>query len=317
MTAGAVSISEEDTASGVALSTPRDGSRDVFAAISPRSAASPKVLRAAGVETLATLRLPIFFVVGVFVSLGFVLGTVLARVLGLSVMWLGIAGGVVGGLIFAISMWHRRTAKPPTGFARSLSESLDESFRLRLVGSAKDLFRVLHAPPLGEDSFEPRIFALRAAVPAPAGRWYTLWIVTIVIASIVWTWFRVQYRAQIGISLLGPWDYWAIMCLMTLPFMWTWPTYLRISPGRLDVVRFPFLGAGRPRVRSIDLRSARVLVNLHAQSVVVEPADEMARALVVQINQWGASNVELARALFEAARWEGEMLTLPDDALLG
>ena len=99
--------------------------------------------------------------------------------------------------------------------------------------------------------------------------------------------------------------------------MWTWPTYLRISPGRLDVVRYQFLGAGKPRVRTIDLRTARVLVQLRSQSVVVQPSDAAEQPLVVQINQWGASNVELARALFEAARWEGDMLQLPDDALLG
>lgn len=297
--------------------TPRDVTRDVFAATGPLSAAVPEGFRAEEAQTLSTLRLPIFFVVGVFVSLGFVVGMVFGRVLGLQGFWFGVAGGVLGALIFAIGMWRRHAARPPTAFVRGLPKNVDETFRLRLIASARDVYRVLYRPPLGDESFEPRIFALRAAVPAPAGRWYAIWIVGIVLVSILWTWFRVQYRAQIGLSLLGPWDYWAIMCLLTLPFMWTWPTYLRISPGRLDVLRYPLLGAGKPRVRTIDLRHARVLVNLRAQSVIVEPADAHTPALAVQTNQWGASNVELARALFEAGRWEGDTLALPEDALLG
>jgi hypothetical protein len=49
----------------------------------------------------------------------------------------------------------------------------------------------------------------------------------------------------------------------------------------------------------------------------VEPAKVGEQALVVQINQWGGPNTAMARAIFEAARWEGEHLRLPDDALVG
>lgn len=294
-----------------------DVRRDVFAATDQVAPAEQRGLKADQTETLATLRLPIFFVVGVFVSLGFVAGTALGRLLALQAFWIGVAGAVAGGLIFAIGMWRRRAGRLPEGFGLALPKLADETFRLRLVATRKDVYRVLHETPLSDEAFEPRIFSLRAAVPAPAGQWYTLWIVGIVLVSIVWTWYRIQLRANMGISLIGPWDYWAIMCLMTLPFMWTWPTYLRVSPGRLDVIRYGLLGAGTPRVRRMDLRRARVLVNLRAQTVIVEPSEDSERMLVVQLNQWGAPNTELARSLFEAARWEGEHSTLPDDALVG
>jgi hypothetical protein len=296
---------------------PRDPRRDVFAATDQASQREQVASRRGGVETLATLRLPIFFVIGVFVSLGFVFGTIIARLFGLPGFGLGVVGGAVGGVMFGLAMLQRRAAKPPKGFALQLPKAADETSRLRLVATAKDVHRVLHQPGLSEDAFEPRIFALRAAVPYPAKRWYAIWIVSIVLVSIAWTWIRVQYRAQIGLSLLGPWDYWAIMCIMVLPFMWTWPTYLRVSPGRLDVIRYRLLGAGTPRVRTIDLRDARVMVNLRALTVVVEPAKVVEQALVVQINQWGGPNTAMARAMFEAARWEGEHLRLPDDALVG
>ncbi len=294
-----------------------DVRRDVFAATDQVSPAEQAHLNADQTETLTTLRLPIFFVVGVFVSLGFVVGTAIGSLLALHAFWIGVAGAVVGGLVFAIGMWRRRTGRLPKDFGLALPKLVDDTFRLRLVATRRDVYRVLYETPLSEESFEPRVFALRAAVPAPAGRWYTLWIVGIVLVSLVWTWYRIQLRGNMGISLIGPWDYWAIMCLMTLPFMWTWPTYLRVSPGRLDVVRYGLMGSGTPHVQRIDLRAARVLVNLRAMTVIVQPAESAERTLVVQINQWGAPNTELARSLFEAARWEGDHSPLPDDALVG
>lgn len=52
-----------------------------------------------------------------------------------------------------------------------------------------------------------------------------------------------------------------------------WPTYLRVSPGRLDVLEYGLFGLGRVRQRSFDLRSSRVHVNLCAFAVVIEPPD--------------------------------------------
>ncbi len=52
-----------------------------------------------------------------------------------------------------------------------------------------------------------------------------------------------------------------------------WPTYLRVSPGRLERLRYGFLGRGKPDVEVMDLRGERVWVNFRGRFVLVFPME--------------------------------------------
>jgi hypothetical protein len=111
-----------------------------------------------------------------------------------------------------------------------------------------------------------------------------------------------------------PFHFWAGMAVAILPYLFLWPAYLRMSPGRVDILEYGLLGSGAPRVRHIDLRGAKVLVMSSMRGIVIEPPD--GPPLVVQCGttlRWH----ELVRALFNAARSKHPTPAMPDDALVG
>lgn len=297
---------------------PTDTTRDVYVYTGRLTSKELKHRPVGAHDQLSVLRLPQFFLIGVFVTLGYIFGAAIARLFALPALWLGLAGALAAAIVFTMIAVQRISAKPPATLQLIWPSNDDPSRRLRLHASARQAYASVIEPPLSDDPFEPRIVPLRLAVPHPSSRWYAIWIVSIVLVSIAWTYVRVRYRAQLGVIVLGPWDYWAIMCLMLLPYMWTWPTYLRVSPGRLDIIRYRFLGIGKPTTHTYDLRRARVHVSLMSMSVHIEPpSDESWKAIFIQLNQWGPPNEHLARAILEAARWEGDLQPLPDDQLIG
>jgi hypothetical protein len=94
---------------------------------------------------------------------------------------------------------------------------------------------------------------------------------------------------------------------------WLWPTYFRLVPGRLELLWYsPF--RKRPIERTVvDLRTARVLVDLRQFVVATEAANkplELSIALMPRRKRF-------AYMLFLAALSTHEPGPLPEDELVG
>ena len=78
-----------------------------------------------------------------------------------------------------------------------------------------------------------------------------------------------------AIAQFGTLRMWGWMGLIVLGAVGTaefcFPAYLRLSPGRLDLFEYPFLGAGKPRVTTHDLRTAGICVDFGSATLAIEP----------------------------------------------
>ncbi len=78
------------------------------------------------------------------------------------------------------------------------------------------------------------------------------------------------------------------------------PTYLRITPGRLDVFQFPALGIGQPRVRTHDLRKPEVTVLLNQSTLILKSSEDQGTSFVTyatSLDRLGTSRAILAAAI--------------------
>lgn len=281
----------------------------------PRGRRAHRHQRHANFRSLVpVLRMPQFFTVGIVVSLATVLAGVSSKLLSVTFLPL-----VITAVVLATAAWiwyQARRALPavPPGVSYTIAPEIDQRFRLRLTASERQAHAVL-GPGLSDNLFEPRVFQVPLALPKPAWPAFTAYIVVTVALSLLWTFMRIRFVSLLGSVVAGPWDYWAVACATMVPFAWMWPTYLRVTPGRLDVMRYRFLGAGVPAVTTFDLRSVRLLIDLGAGAVLIGEEGNEQR---VVLSDYGPRWTEIARALLEAARYQGPLAEpLPDDALVG
>lgn len=292
-------------------------------ALRPRSRSARREMRHQNFRALVpVLRIPSFFMVGIVVTVATVVGGLLARLIGVN-FWAVASAAITA----SVGMWlwfmsTRALPRVPEGVKYPIGEEADERYRLRVCLSERQAHALL-GTPLSNDPFEPRVFPVPLAMPTPAWPVWTSYLVLTIGLSIAWMFVRKRFMGAIGPwPMIGPWDFWAIMCVCLVPFAWTWPTYLRITPGRLEVMKYRFLGMGSPEVTSFDLRRVRLLIDLGpgslqiAEPVTTADAPELQRTIV--LSDWGPRWTDIARALLEAARYEGEPgAPLPKDALLG
>ncbi|TVQ32839.1 MAG: hypothetical protein EA376_04110 [Phycisphaeraceae bacterium] len=112
-----------------------------------------------------------------------------------------------------------------------------------------------------DESFEPEAAGAFFIAPlSPEGRF--AWIgLTPVMAAGIW----------MGLSLFGvatpegP-TLWGSPALAGLAAAFLFPTYIRISPGKLDVIRHRAFGIGKANVESYSLRDSRVVVDFKTSS---------------------------------------------------
>lgn len=292
-------------------------------ALRPRGKRARREMRHQNFRALVpVLRIPSFFMVGIAVTVATVVGGLLARLVGVN-FWAVVSATIaasVGAWFWFMST--RALPRVPDGVKYPISEDADDRYRLRVCLSERQAHAIL-GTPLSNDPFEPRVFAVPLAMPTPAWPVWTSYLVLTIGLSIAWMFVRKRFMGSIGPwPMMGPWDFWAIMCVCLVPYAWTWPTYLRITPGRLEVMRYRFLGMGTPDVTSFDLRRVRLLIDLGPGSVqIAEPvtaADEPELQRTIVLSDWGPRWTDIARALLEAARFEGDAAApLPKDALLG
>jgi hypothetical protein len=97
---------------------------------------------------------------------------------------------------------------------------------------------------------------------------------------------------------------------------WLWPTYFRIVPGRLDVMRFNNLRNRLVGVCRLDLRKAKLLIDLRRGVIFIDDADgHTGEFPIVWMRR--ATRERLAYHLLLAALSSYQAPDLPDDKLLG
>lgn len=109
----------------------------------------------------------------------------------------------------------------------------------------------------------------------------------------------------------------AIFVGVLLPFAFLWPTYLRISPGKLDVMRFGVLG-GKARTTTYYL--SRSIVFIHTEKgelLLSEPALGVKPFPVKMRLGWLAERPDFIAALIDAATTDLPERELPSDSLVG
>jgi hypothetical protein len=98
-----------------------------------------------------------------------------------------------------------------------------------------------------------------------------------------------------------------------LAFGVLWPAYLRVSPGRLDVLRGGW-GTSLRCVASVDLRDATIWIDLRRRRIFLK---EPGKRLVWFSTDLTGRRCALARAIVAAALTTQAPIPLPDDALVG
>ena len=180
-------------------------------------------------------------------------------------------------LLLAVSVWilgrlYLRAYKRGT-IVRGLPFKMDESARVNVicwVDQQHDL------QPLGDVAFEPELF--RVFVPdrlpawirrehnprSPATRrkfWALMWLC--VYGPFIVIRFVSTPATQ---NMLGIVVYGGVLIVGGLVAAWLYrkPTYLRVVPGRADLLRYPALGGAHagPDVETIDLRAVPVRLDL-------------------------------------------------------
>lgn len=94
------------------------------------------------------------------------------------------------------------------------------------------------------------------------------------------------------------------------------PTYLRVRPGRLEVIRYPVLFRGSPSVQEFDLRSRSVSINYGAHKMFIVIDTEVGSPLYLpRYCTWRPT--ELAAAVLQGAICDHPAHRVDSDALVG
>lgn len=213
-------------------------------------------------------------------------------------------------LAFAIPYLIRllRLPRAPEWVTEAIDHSSDSRFRLRLIASSRIAERLR---PLGEPPSEPLIFRVTQNFTRVGGWEPAPVLVLFCIIALCW----------LGVNGLPAANRYYVMPLFAFGWVgvvgaWSfcWPTYLRIAPGRLDVICYGFLGRGDPETQTYDLSTAGLVVDARQKRVLIETTDG-GRDLI----RYGSIRDDLgfAKAMLEAARSVGPSPPLPTDALIG
>lgn len=218
---------------------------------------------------------------------------------------------------FGTRIWRRLRSAYDEGMELTkLPLSADGRGRVRCIGRQATVRRL---GPIPEEPFEPVI--VRVVVASKPSR------------AFVWTWVVSGVLAVVGVLAMfryvlsgvgpgtSPWTsfmyfYFAFGASAgSLIATFVFPTYLRITPGRLDVFKFPALGRGRPEVSTFDLKRLNVTLLLNQSSIVLESSPDAGMQFVTFAASF--DRLGTSRALLAAAVSPHPTPPLPDDTLLG
>ena len=210
--------------------------------------------------------------------------------------------------LFVLGRWIVRKVKAKPQFPAVA----DTAARLRCIGPTEALvkFKTLGEPR--DVAFEPVVAFASLAVKQHAAA-KTVWVLTTIAACGLMIALR-----ELGNLPLPRFGYFTVATAMVFGggvAVFLWPTYLRIVPGRIDILRYR-LWSRKPTVETIDLREAHVLVNLHRSIIYIQTSDHTRfwRAIGLGAVRHGK---EVAHAILQAAISTAPTPPLPDDELIG
>jgi hypothetical protein len=185
----------------------------------------------------------------------------------------------------------------------------DEAARLRCVGCRPQLER--HGP-LTDLAFEPAVFH-SLFVQSPMRFQVVVFILLLIPAFAAMHFFLALFMGKPQWSWLFLTKIWLAIG-MALWFMgWMWPTYFRVVPGRLDVMRFSNL-RGRPIATSrYDLRRSKITVDLRRSILFIDGEDGQADFTFLLMRERDRFGYYILLGALSTHRPP----PLPDDALLG
>ncbi len=234
------------------------------------------------------------------------------RLLGFSIVVSLIATVIVVSLvsgIFYLVRWIREY-RLVTRLAAELPPYPEELTRLACIGEPQIW---MGAPPFEDVPFEPTI------VRGGFGVWPTAgWAATatvVIFGCLLFVALMILVRFRFAQLLPGI----TIACITisivaaqaTRAFLW--PIYLRLVPGRLDVMHFSAFGRKVKKLERVPLRDAKILVNLIDRYAIIDAADKRHELSLLLMPEFKS----FAHTLFLAAISTYTPPPLPDDHLLG
>lgn len=247
-----------------------------------------------------------------------------------------VLGLVVAALVIAIVYFTKRGSKQID--STTYPQITNAAFRLRLIGRESHAKAIVDALTPNAN-FEPVIIRLWYGHARESDKvtkhgqpeffhqggvspkvWAISTFVTVgamVLASWSMGWKLIK---------LDMWTVWAGMGLVTVIATWIKPSYLRIAPGRLDVMEFGAMGLGKVKCDTYDLRSAKIAINIAIGVARIEDCSEAKQpvlhlrpAMIVgDSTKWLRHAADQAWvAILNAARTDVPTPPLPDDELLG
>ncbi len=227
---------------------------------------------------------------------------------------------VGGGVGAVLSWWGLRAAY--RAYCRSIKfepgkNVSDARYRLRFVGSDEALASL---GPIEQTGFDPEVFFSFGAAPLSRKQIW-VWVICSGLA------FGIGWPIYGYLGLPGMRMNFVAYCISVtaglLPAALLWPTYVRIAPGRLDVLEYSGLSRRPPRVTTYDLRTVRVqartagIVRLDPPSGDL-PDDHPLKDFAVQfMATWPPHRKRFVSAVLRSAVSTAPTPPLPDDMLVG
>lgn len=234
--------------------------------------------------------------------------------MGLRPAWTWTLTGLLSVIVLVFGMRFLRV----WGRARTLftapNSDADPRYRVRVFGNAKALGAVHSAFDPGRDSgFDPAAYFAFFAV-APARRAFAWFWSAVVLVWLAWFGWQLATHMRSNIASL---EMMGIAGVLASLWAACFPVYIRVSPGRAEVMRAGFLGRWFRVSESHDLRSLRVAVDANARVIYLsrdrgDGTDEPVARYAYRNVPRGA---ELAAMILQAAVCTARAPALPTDRL--
>ncbi len=193
--------------------------------------------------------------------------------------------------------------------ARAWLRDAPTAGRVSCNGRPRKLARIVALGPIQDRMFEPQVFLSIGSTTSPRRKKVVQIVAGVLIAGIAaWVEWRFMHKfsAPYIIFLVG------IGGAMLIGSA-VYPTYLRVVPGRIDVMECALLGRRIIQVRRIDLRTRAVTMDVGRQMLHIDTVQKFELIPFAAIwDRWG-----FAHAVLSAAICTHTPPPLPDDELVG
>lgn len=193
----------------------------------------------------------------------------------------------------------------------------DEAPRVRCIGMDAAVRRL---GEISRDPFEPLIVRV-VLVDRPSAGFIFVWLIgMLVTVGATVALMRSSATGALGAFPLSPFtSFYFAFGLAGGAFIagFVFPAYIRIAPGRVDVLKFPALGLGKPTIIKHDVRNGAVTVLLGQRAALFKPVGDEHSSLKTVMYAGAFDRNNIARAILAASISEHPTPPMPDDALIG